>query len=391
MVSYERLTQQQRAVVDGLSVFAGGFTLDAAAAVLPVDRRELVTTVDSLVACGAVEELDGPLPRYDLAVPLRDPGRAGLEASGEAHAARARHLAWVLAFARRGGIAQRGEADWFTLLEAERDNLNAALAWGAEHGPAGDVLALVGGLARFWQVRGHVAEGRRWVEATRPLHADAPVAARASAASTGGLLALRAGDLDAARTLYEESLALYWEEDDRLGCASVLHSLGGVAFEQRDPEAAARLFEESLELGRDLAEPRVIAASLTNLGAVAEVRGDLVEAQARYREALALYDQLGDAHNVAATRSNLVAVALQEGDLVTARAVGETALGQLRELGDLTGAADMLARLTTIAAREGDAGAALAYARERRRLRAAASGGAWPARLWRRLRGALGG
>ena len=270
---------------------------------------------------------------------------------------RSRHLARAVAIARDAKAALDGpdQAAVLDRLEAEHDDFRVALAWGTSGGDPEPALVLATALGRFWEVRGHLSEGRTWLEAALAAGggSESP-AQRAVALNWAAVLAQHQGDYNAAYGLYEHSLALRRRLDDRLGTAAALVGLGNLAALQGRLDAARDQFEESLAIGRELEQPQVVAASLTNLGWVAHARGDLRGARALYEEALDVRRRLGDGHGTALVMANLGDLALQQGDLDTAQVLHTEGLELRRRLGDRSGVADSLAALGRVALARGD-------------------------------------
>ncbi len=199
--SYDLLSEPERRLWHRLSVFAGGWTLEAAEAVcagVGFDVADVLDRLTSLVdkSLVNVEAPDGEA-RYRLLETIRQYGLKKLERSGQAAVVRRQHLQWFV------GLAERAEAEltgpdqgiWLERLETEYDNLWAVLEWsqteaqGAEAG-----LRLAAALWRFWLVHGHLREGRRWLEAVLAGSRVAWVAARAKALYGAGALAEDQGD-----------------------------------------------------------------------------------------------------------------------------------------------------------------------------------------------------
>ncbi|MGH9267708.1 MAG: tetratricopeptide repeat protein, partial [Acidimicrobiales bacterium] len=294
-----QLSENERDLLAVLSVFVGGFTIDAAEAICPGTRAgglPVRAMVDQLVARGALAPVARHPERLDLAPGARRLAADDLEQVTGDTTICGCHLRWACAEADAGaaGLESRDQQAWLDRLESEHDNFRAALRWGTAEPGRGGALALAAALGRFWEVRGHAKEGRRWLAGATRLNPDAPAEIRARAANSTGLLALRQGDLAGAKAAYEESLALHWQLDSRLGSAGVLHCLGNIAFQQRDLAEAERLFDESLTIGRQLDDDQVVAASLTNLGAIAEVGGHRDRARSLYDEALVAWEGRGD-------------------------------------------------------------------------------------------------
>ena len=169
------------------------------------------------------------------------------------------------------------QAEWFDRLEAEHDNLRAALSWSLERGDAETTLQMKAELWWFWYKRGHLSEGRRWLEAALE-NSMAPISARAEALNGAGVLARNQSDYERAREWLEESLLLRRELGDVTGTADVLVNLGTVALDRGDYPRARALFDESLSLRRESGDRWGTALALNNLGATAQAQGNLAEA-----------------------------------------------------------------------------------------------------------------
>lgn len=231
-------------------------------------------------------------------------------------------------------------------------------------------LRLAGALWNFWIVRGHLSEGRQWLDemlALAPHDGDADntwLRWRARALNGAGLLAWRQGDVTRMTALSEQSLALYRRLDDQVGIAAVLGNLGCMADEQGDYARAAALLEENLAARRALGAPVPIAIALGNLAVTLYNQGERERARALFDEGLALHRQLGDTRGVAMTLGNLGEMARDEGDLVRAAALIEASLALHRDLGDRRGIATALHELAEIALALGDAPRAAALGQE---------------------------
>ena len=163
-------------------------------------------------------------------------GAAGAQRrGGGACGARTPHYFLALAEAAEPALTGPEQAAWLARLEEEHDNLRAALGWALASGDAETALRLAAALWRFWEVHGHLSEGRRWLAAAlRTGGTGAMRALRARALRGAGLLATWQGDYAAARALHAESLALCRALADRDGVGHALENLGIVAHEQGD-------------------------------------------------------------------------------------------------------------------------------------------------------------
>jgi non-specific serine/threonine protein kinase len=386
--SYERLEPEEQMLLQRLSVFAGGWTLEAAERVCAGESLQawevldlLTALVDkSLVVYAAGEEESG---RYHLLETIRQYARERLAESAEGAALRDRHRDYFLRLAEEADPQLTGPEQglWLERLEAEHANLRAAMEGDLKAGETGNGekentekentekealspaaearLRLAGALWRFWAVRGYLGEGRAYLaEALGRAGAGERTKERAAALNGAGILAWNQGDYGAARASHEESLAIRRELGDKQGIASSLNNLGNVAWNQGDYGTARALYEESLALLRELRHRLGIAHSLNNLGNVAFHQGDYGTAKALQEESLALWRELGDKQGIAGTLNNLGNVARNQGDYGAARASHEESLAIRRELGDKQGIAASLNNLGNVAWNQGVYGTA---------------------------------
>lgn len=241
-------------------------------------------------------------PRFRTLETIREFGLECLTAHGEMQVVRRAHAGYYLALAETAEPHLTGpdQAVWLDRLEAEHDNLRAALSWAAESGAVEEGLRLAGALCQFWLARSHLREGREYLVRLLPLaRTSIPTAARAKVLTGAGHLAHNQGDYAAARALFEESLALWREIGNKRGIASALNDLGWMAWRQGDYAAAQVLSAESLALWQELGEKQGIATALTNLGWLAHHQGDYAAARALFEETLALRRVLEDERGVA--------------------------------------------------------------------------------------------
>lgn len=359
--SYDLLSLQERLLFGRLSVFAGGFTLEAAERVCSgdgLDESEVLGLLSGLVdrSLAVAEERSGKA-RYSLLNTMRQYAREKLEESGQEALPRTRHLDWCVSLAERAEPELTGpdQAEWLDRLEAEHDNLRAALTWSVNRRAGVEAgLRLGGALWRFWWQRGYQSEGRGWLEQALSAPADGPPAARAKALRAAGVMAGDHADYAASRAFLEESLAIAREFRDAEGVALALGNLGVVARRQGDFAAARPLHEESLALHRQVGEKRGISLSLGNLGVVAMYQGDHEAARAHLEEGLTIDRELGDTFGIAGGLYRLGDLARTQGDYRRATALHHEALALFRELGNKEGVPSSLERLAGVAVAQDD-------------------------------------
>jgi tetratricopeptide (TPR) repeat protein len=230
------------------------------------------------------------------------------------------------------------QAAWFARLDVEHDNLRVALSWAIDREDAVLAARLAAALRRFWNLRGHSEEGRRWLEIALALEHDLPPAIRAKALLAVGVVSYRQGDYERTSAV-REALDLYRELGDTAGVASALGNLGLVAQAQGDGQQATELTGQSLALFRRLGDKSQIANSLDNLGLAALDRGDYERAAVLLEEALAIARVAGNRHSAAFSLSHLARVAHALGDDDRATVLQEEGLELWRSLGNRDGLA----------------------------------------------------
>jgi predicted ATPase/transcriptional regulator with XRE-family HTH domain len=337
--SYGLLDEPERAALRRLSVFVGGFTLEAAEAIVAGENAVdlLMHLVDKSLV---IAELQDGAARYRMLETVRQYGDEKLAEAGEAEATGTRHVAWCLVLADAAADNYRGpdQGTWLNLLDREYSNIRAALSWclSAEHA-ATLGLRLASRLPWFWEVRGYLAEGRRWLEELLAGGEAAPADVRCSALDGAGVLARNQGDLAAAIRLHKQSVALARELNDEPLIARSLNGLAiAVAWAGDLPQAQA-LFEEGLELQQKLGNQWAVAVILMDLGNVASDKGDEERAAALYEQALPLAREQGDRRLVATLLQNLGNRYRNRGALDLAAARYHEGLSVYRELHDQIG------------------------------------------------------
>jgi len=319
--SYDLLDMGEQALFARLGVFAGGAPLAAIAAICtPDDEMETLDIVAALADMSLVLPIEGGNePRTGMLATLREYARDRLEERGEATRFDQAHAAYYLALAEAAEPMLTGaeQGAWLDRIEREHDNLRAALERALAREEATTTLRLAGALWPFWEARGYLDEGRRWLTRALAMGGAVVPALRGKALRGAGLLATWQGDYTAARHLHEESLALYQSLNDRRGIANALENLGLVTREQGHYAAAQALHEESLAIRRALGDRRGAAISLINLGIVAYGQGDYAAAQALHQESLRIKRALGG-EGIAESLEGLAAVAGAWGEVARA-------------------------------------------------------------------------
>jgi predicted ATPase/DNA-binding SARP family transcriptional activator/DNA-binding NarL/FixJ family response regulator len=370
--SHELLSTNEKKLFGRLSVFAGGWTLEAAEEVGAdgsIEGSDVLDLLGRLVDKSLVvaeAEAQGAV-RYRMLEPIRQYARERLEESEEAEAIQRRHAEFFLALAEEAEPEVEGpqQAAWLERLEAEHDNLRAALSWSLERGEEAELgLRVAGALGQFWYLRGYFGEGRRWLEEALAKASPASTAARANALHRLSFLAYLQGDLDRAQEASEEGLKLegveqFWNIADRRSAAAGLRlMLGIVASVRGDSERAIQLYEESLALSRKVGDKRGIADNLLLLGIEMRSWGNFEKARDLLEEGMVVAREVGDPELLAAFLNQLCDTFVLQGDLERATVVGEKAVAICREQNHRILLSDALCNLGWAALLRGDPGRA---------------------------------
>jgi non-specific serine/threonine protein kinase len=359
--SYDLLSEVERVLLRRLSVFAGGWTLEAAETVCAGDGIQPDDVLDLLAhlvdkSLVLVEERHGEA-RYRMLDTIQQYAREKALESGDAARVRARHLDFFVMVAEEAEVQLRSanQLIWLNRLEAEHDNLRAALGWTQGSGETELGLRLAGALIWFWLLRGHVNEGRTWIEGMLRLTGESGrTGAHAKALRAAGFLAVGQGDLVGGRSRLDESLAIFRELGDQEGTADSLHGLGRAAYFQGDYAAARSLFDESLSTSRAAKYEWGSAQALHRLGMVLLIRGAYAQARPHFEESVGKFRDLGDKWGLSYALSALGEEALRRGDYAIAHSVLEESLTVFQELGSKSGIAMSLSELGWLALSQGD-------------------------------------
>ena len=252
--SHDLLTVQEAKLFATLSVFTGGWALEASEAVCDPTEigLDLLDGLTSLVDQSLVRRLesDGGQVRFSMLETIREFGQEQLHASGEFDRLRRRHCEYFLGLVLEAEphLTAGDQVEWLDRCDRDHPNIRAALQLAVDTGEAERAQLAAGALWRFWQQRGHLTEGREWFKVILDLPSgQRSTLARAKALIGAGGMAWWQKDRDAAGACYEEAVAIERELGDPARLAEALYNLSFVLAGE-DIEAAARMLEESLSL-----------------------------------------------------------------------------------------------------------------------------------------------
>ena len=344
--SYDLLSNNERMLFRHLSVFAGGWTFEAAEAVCPdLDVLNLLTQLVDKSLVMADADVQESSTRYHFLETIRQYAGEKLLEAGESKQARARHMDFFLKLAEAAEPHLNGpqELEWLSRLETEYDNLRAALEWGMKN----DILValrLGTALFSFWNRHGYHVEGRRLLgEALSRLQnlppgegeADQRIALQARALNAFGGLGFGVGDFVGCSKIFEESIGLARQAGEKYTLAQALTTLGYARAFLGDVEGSYRASEEGLTLAREVGDKVLLGQALRNMAsAIALTSGNPKTIRAYAEEGLQLLREAGAHGAFAMALFNMGLSAASQGNYAEARSRFEACLSLLMESGD---------------------------------------------------------
>jgi predicted ATPase/transcriptional regulator with XRE-family HTH domain len=295
--SYSLLSEPARATLCGLSVFRGGWTLEAAEAIVGTvfPQTQLLESLHELVDHSLVTTMRtaDSAARYSMLTTIRDYAQLQLAGRGVIDQLRLAHTRYFLelALSARDRTLAAQQLEWVDRLEREHDNLQEALAYADQLGDVETELCLVSGLWRFWYLHCHLTLARHWLDAAlaRPVPATSTgIAARADALAGRAAVAVVQTDYVRASAAAEEGVRLAEQIGDRQNVVFMLNCLGVVARNHSELARAVELGAQAEALARELHDDWSIALVLHNLADVARIQADFPHAEQLANESLAI-------------------------------------------------------------------------------------------------------
>jgi tetratricopeptide (TPR) repeat protein len=341
--SFALLNEGEQVLFGRLAVFSGGRTLEAIEAICDAEGdlpMEVFDGVSSLLDKSLLRQEEGPNgePRFVMLETVHEFAREKLKESAEAEEINRAHAQYFLTLAEEANPELKGanQLEWLERLEAEHDNMRAALTWALKRKEVEVALRLGGALWWFWSMRGYHSEGRRWLEEALAMDGRVSPEVRAMALAGVGELAFDQGDLDRAKEACQEGLELLEHEEGREAREAKLNLLvwlGFVAWVREEYERAKQLFEEGLALSRERSDTWWLATFLLYVAIVPHYLGDYERATELTEESMDLFREQGDKLSLAYCLNNLAMMVYSQGDLGRAAQLTEEAVALFRELG----------------------------------------------------------
>jgi tetratricopeptide (TPR) repeat protein len=367
--SYDLLSTDERRLFARLAVFAGGWTLDAAESICVgqgITSDAVLDLLGRLVdkSLALTETEPGGTLRFSMLATLRQYAGERMREAEEEAEFRRRHATWFLHLAERAeeGLWGSGQSAWLDQVEAELDNMRAAIEFSlTQDGDLQVGLTLAYALWRFWDTRGRIHEGLTWLKRVlgRPAASERTVG-RGRALAAEGYFSVRLGDYETAVVSLEESLDIARQLGDLLLVAGSFNSLGLAAHWQGEHRRAEPLFAEALRLYRQLGRQWGIANVLFLQAEVAMYLCDFARATTLHEESLALKRQLGDEWSIGYSLVSLGVLASRSGDHVRSTERYRECLMWTSRLGDLWVVTATLTAIAVTAIAQGRASRAAA-------------------------------
>jgi predicted ATPase len=348
--SYEMLDENQKRLLSRFSVFARGASAEQAELVCgPADEvgGDVLSGLDDLADHSLLRrQPDYAEPRLLMLQTIREYAGERLEQSGESKEIRNRHAdAYrALADAAAPNLFGEDQKKWLDRLELDDDNMRAALDWCAAQHDAERAHGLAASVWRFWQMRGHLHEGRARLTAILAMpesgrHPDS----RARALEAAGGIVYWQGDMPAAQAFYDECLALRRAGDDRRELANAYYNASfPSAVNLSDLSKSEALLEQALPLYRELADEAGISGCQWAIGNLLYFRKSYDNAISALDEAIELFRKSGNRFGLGWALHTRSLCALRTGDVARARDYVREALGLFSEAGDVSGIALLL-------------------------------------------------
>jgi predicted ATPase/serine/threonine protein kinase/DNA-binding CsgD family transcriptional regulator len=369
--SYDLLDDLEQQFFRRLSVFVGGWTLEAAESVVgrTIDSGpfSVLDGISSLLDKSLLlqVEREGEKPYLIMMESIREYGMECLVDSGEAELFQTAHAQFYLKWVEEAEphLKDAQQLMWLALLEREQENLRAALQWYIDHYEAEEALRFCGAIWRFWYIRGYWSEGLRWLkEALALAETSQTSATRAKALCGAGRLAICLGDMLTGRALLEESVVIYREIGDKRGLAESLAVLG---FDLQSKTVLNKaLLDESLLFAREAAESWTLALSMQHIGWYFFFQDDHDSALPFLSESAAIFRKVGDIRELILTLDGLASIASQQREYERAASMAQECLISAKELGNKSGIADALYLLGWIEENRGEYERAVVFVQE---------------------------
>lgn len=356
--SYELLSDREQILWNRLSVFNGGWTLEAAEEICCDDDlgKEKILDLLHLLAEKSVIVYEEDKERFRILESLKQYGKDKLNETNETVEFLSRHLKYFMEVSETAEPNLSGSEIlmWLNRLEADHLNMQSAVEWSINAGDREAGARLAGALWRFWDIRGHFSTGRKLIDSILNNVEGISDTTHRKLLLRAAQLARFQCDFETAQKYYEESLKISIQLNERPAIAECINGLGNMQLELRNFDAAQRYYEESLLIRKEIGDKLGLANSLHNLGNLYFVQGDLENGRKYYEDSLELKREIGEKRGIANTLHNLGNLAFDMENNELGRRYSEESLALRRELGDKRGISESLYNIGNASMIEGN-------------------------------------
>jgi len=357
--SYNLLLPTEQELLQRLSVFVGGFTLEAVELVRPEKESDLETfeLVTSLVDKSLINMYEAAgEARYRMFETTRQYALGKLREAGGEESATNNHLGYFLQLAEKAQPQLIGpdQTEWLNRLEREHDNFRSALRWCMESGKGEDAARMAGALGMFWFKHCHYSEGRRFYADILERDWNISDRAQLKAWESAGDLAQWQQDVGEARRIFTENMERAQKLGDQSSIAYHLHKFGTIAYLEGNFEQGIALNKKSIALSREVDAIWVMAMAQISLGYQEHIFGNLSQAEELYQESLRHCRLLGEKWGIALILGNLGMIFYSKGDLPAAKRTFLEGLDLMHELGNIDGTISTLTGIVSVFQEEGE-------------------------------------
>ena len=350
--SYDLLLEEEKIMWNRLSIFSGGWKMEAAEEICSdemISKHNVMDIINSLTEKSIIiyNEMKA---RFAMLETIRQYGE---EKNNEINKISDKHLHYFLNLAESANKKIRS-LESLQILDNESGNIEKSLKWVVENNYTENGLRLAFAMGKYWQLRGFLSDGIRRLESVLPENPETKDAVYCKVICQLGNFARLKGDVDRARKLIEESLRISRDMGDKSGIKDTLVRLGILEYDQGRFEEAAKSYEESLVINRESGDKLSIAILLNNLGNVYSNQGDYSRAFDLYEESLATRRDYGDILGSAICLNNLGIIAYEQGEYEKAEDLLQESLKFRNQMGDKQGIAITLMNLGNTSYNQGE-------------------------------------
>ncbi len=357
--SYDLLNEEEQWLFRHLSVFPTGCTLETAEVFFKESSIDILQTIASLLDKSLIKQVEqhNGMPRFMMLETVREFGLDCLQIHGEKGTCQQAHALYYLELVEqaRPNLNGKQQEEWLALLEQEKENLRAGLAWLIQQKQTHLALRFCEAFGKFCGLQGYWDEEQHWFREVLNLPWTAESAAiRARVLRRAGYMAYRLRNLNQAQNLLEESISLSRSVGDQQNLAGALGSLGWVFYRLHNVASASQLLYESVKAAQQSGDSWAIANAFESLSRLMLLQGNLHEAHQYIEESLRLSYELGDTENLARILSNHSRIEIARGNIAQAMTSAQESYTLAKELGTKPLLALTLDRLGDIALLSGE-------------------------------------